>query len=168
MTPPLPDLLTRIRRIASAYRSPLTEELEGAGNLALAECLAGFDGRGDFWQWSVVRIRGAMVDELRWWSQGTRHGRSVYRDTASLDAPLGLDSDLTLGDTIAAPARDLDAALDICAALSRVPPRPRAVFLRHALLGESLADIGRDWGVDRSRTCQLMGVARRQLQEAIA
>ena len=57
---------------------------------------------------------------------------------------------------------------DLREALAHLRPRLAEVFLRHALGGETLTEIGRGWGVTESRVCQLYGEARRELRAAMA
>jgi len=96
----------------------------------------------------------------------------------SLDAPLGEDSDTTLGDTLA----DGEAATPATAAehadrqealrevLAQLTPRELAVIRRrHGLDGEeeTLHDIGRDEGVSRERIRQIEALALRKLRDGI-
>jgi RNA polymerase primary sigma factor len=96
----------------------------------------------------------------------------------SLDAPIGEDSDATLGDTLA----DGEAATPATAAeyadrqealrevLAQLTPRELAVIRRrHGLDGEeeTLHDIGRDEGVSRERIRQVEALALRKLREGI-
>jgi RNA polymerase primary sigma factor len=96
---------------------------------------------------------------------------------ASLDVPVGLDSDLTRAETIADEAAlaaincvddSDDLSKTVSAALEELPERERQVLRRRyglALAGtNSLVEIGQRLGVTRERARQIEGQALRRLR----
>jgi RNA polymerase primary sigma factor len=111
-----------------------------------------------------------------------REVREAARTVASLDRPLGEDSDASFGDLMASESRDLEEEVVVGlgenalrAAVERLPEREKQVIkLRYGLDGDpdpkSLEQIGRELGITRERVRQieLQALARLAGQREIA
>ena len=96
-----------------------------------------------------------------------RETRAAARTVASLDRPLGEDSDASFGDVVAADSTDLEEEVVVelgeralHAAVERLPEREKQVIkLRYGLDGDpdpkSLEQIGRELGITRERVRQI-------------
>ncbi len=96
-----------------------------------------------------------------------RETRAAARTVASLDRPLGDDSDASFGDLVATESGDLEEQVvvglgenTLRAAVDRLPEREKQVIkLRYGLDGEtdpkSLEQIGRELGITRERVRQI-------------
>lgn len=104
--------------------------------------------------------------------------RSHAHHACSLDAPLGEETEATLGDSLAdseamTPAtasEQADRRDALNEVLAQLTPRELAVIRRrHGLDGEeaTLEDIGRDEGVSRERIRQIEAIAIRKLREGM-
>jgi RNA polymerase primary sigma factor len=102
--------------------------------------------------------------------------RNVARSVTSLDKPVGVEGDATLGDILPgdSPPADVELVLDLqqaalARALGELPERDREVLrLRYGLGGvdpQSLAGVGRELGLTRERVRQIEAAALERLAE---
>jgi RNA polymerase sigma factor for flagellar operon FliA len=152
------------------------EELTSAGLLALVLAARSFDaGRGvPFAPFALIRIRGAVTDELRAMDWASRAVRSRARelDRAAVRSLQALDpeEDRTLpqaGDTpetLLVKREQLGLLREGVAAL---PARLRSVVERYYFAQHKMADIAADLGVTESRVSQLRAEALGYLRAAL-
>lgn len=107
---------------------------------------------------------GVPVSKMEKLERGAR-----IRTIASLDAPLGGQTDTTLGATVASDEEDLvsqwetiELTDEVVEAVARLPEREQVAVQMYYLEESSLKDIGAALGVSESRACQLrrQGVER--------
>ena len=139
------------------------EDLVQAGCEALVKCARKYDAAQfpdeSFWACACVRVKGSMVDEARRWTKADRNTGAVPSRPRSLDEAVFEDGDITLGDTIKAPA-DCYFLLD---SIMGLPERDREVCLLVAL-GEKMHEVGDRLGVTESRISQIFARVRMRLE----
>ncbi len=165
------DSMESVRIIAMTMckRLPLTvqaEDLISAGYLGLVECAPRFDGRCKFATFARKRILGAMKDYLRREDLLTKEERRSGNVTERYKVPF----EPRMHD-IENPhlVRKLDAGIDArrqIHKLKRIAPRAAFVAEQHYLRERTLVDIGREIGVNESRTCQICIKAIAQMRAA--
>jgi RNA polymerase primary sigma factor len=115
--------------------------------------------------------RAAGVDTAR-----VRDLLAVGQPPLSLDAALGADGELTLGDTLADPRADVDAVLDeladrqaLAAAMAGLSPEQRRLLiLRVGLVGgppRPIGEVAAELGVRRDRALRMEAAALRALRQ---
>jgi RNA polymerase primary sigma factor len=118
--------------------------------------------------------RAAGVDTSR-----VRDLLAVGQPPLSLDAALGADGELTLGDTLADPRAEVDAVLDeladrhaLAAAMAGLPPEQRRLLiLRFGLDGgppRPIGEVAAELGVPRDRARRMEAAALRALRQRAA
>lgn len=147
-------LATRIARRMPTGGPIGLEDLASAGMLGLIDAVDRFEpDRGvPFEAYAALRIRGAIIDELR-----ATIGRS------DRPAQLSLDELLDAGHAIACadetdPAMD-DLRLRVERALRTLPSRQREVLARYYGQSLTLRETGARMGISEARACQLHGRA---------
>jgi RNA polymerase sigma factor for flagellar operon FliA len=163
-------LSRRIRMI----NSPLADDddLASAAVLGLIDAVDRFEpGRGvPFEAYASLRIRGAIIDELR------RTGERSRSDAGDAPRMLSLDG-LVEEDWMAFLATDdgVDARFDaedlrrrVEGALGSLPPRQREVLARYYSESLTLREAGARMGISEARACQLHGRAIFNLRRALA
>lgn len=146
------------RRAGPSARAAVeVDDLRQVGMLAAWRCADRFDaGRGaQFSTFSAMRIRGAMLDELRrCWGVGRRaaRGRGLLVE---------MDREAVGGDDPVEVVHRRDLAAQVRAAVARLPEVERLV-LEAVLEGRSCADAGRERGITNSGACyaRKRGLAR--------
>jgi RNA polymerase sigma factor for flagellar operon FliA len=162
-------LARRIRLI----NSPLADDddVASAAVLGLIDAVDRFEpGRGvPFEAYASLRIRGAIIDELRRTGERTRGAEQQPR-TLSLD---GLVEDdwmafLATDDGVDArfDAEDLRGRVE--GALESLPPRQREVLARYYAESLTLREAGMRMGISEARACQLHGRAIFNLRRALS
>ena len=196
------DYLPLVQRIASQFmrrlpRSVQRADLVAAGTVGLFLALrsTAHTSPAMFVAYASIRIRGAMVDELRRhdWSPrrrkvpGATDGATPSNDTSILPlaspshmppsvAVVGFD-DLPVG-TMAALAEEglspLEDALarsereELCAAVKELPAREREIVRMRYFEGMPSKAIARALGLSEARVSQLHARATRMLREILA
>lgn len=163
----------------------LRDDLMAAGMLGLVDALRRQRGeRNDgFACYARVRIRGAIVDELRaedWLSRRDRERVSRATPSTPPRGPVGVigfddmteaQSEARLGDESSPNALDLLEACDERAAIARaleaLPERERGILQDHYFRGVAFKEIARQLGVSEPRVSQLHSRAVRRLREML-
>lgn len=167
----------------------LRDDLLAAGVHGLIDSLRknGGDQGATFESYARIRIRGAILDELRTQDWLPRRARwaALGKTAASDDAPvavIGLE-DLTPGERIGSfgDAEEKDPceqftereeARRLAEAIEQLPARERTIVRMHYFQGARFKDIGEVLGVSEPRVSQLhtraMGQLRKLLGEQLA
>jgi RNA polymerase sigma factor for flagellar operon FliA len=170
---PLARTLSRRVRLVD---TPLADgdDLASAAFLGLIDAVDRFEpGRGvPFEAYASLRIRGAIIDELR---RIDERGRSVA--AAALPRAISLDG-LAEDDWkqfLASEDDGVDEKFeheDLCGrvqgALRGLPPRQREVLARYYADALTLREAGQRMGISEARACQLHGRAISNLRRALA
>ena len=170
---PLARGLARRRRLVD---TPVTDQddLASAAFLGLIDAVDRFEpGRGvPFEAYASLRIRGAIIDELRRIDErGRSAGAEMQPRTMSLS---GLVEEewryfLTTTDETADDKfehEDLRGRVE--AALRGLPPRQRELLARYYAESLTLREAGQRMGVSEARACQLHGRAITNLRRALS
>ena len=131
--------------------SDLEKDLVSCGLLGLVESVPRYDGSVEFMTFAYLRVRGAMLDELR-----TRHKYS--RRTESLEEGPEISATLRSPEVLA-------EMTDLRDQIGELPPKWGRVILA-LLRGVSLKEAGRAVGVSEVRAHQLYGKAVARLVKA--
>ncbi len=169
-------------------RSVLKEDLIAAGNCGLLSALRKTDAdRGPAFEWYVrLRIRGAVLDELRSQDWLTRQGRRNARRIANgarEEKPATCTGVVRMGDlteqAVEASMTDPDAltALDVIEqrinhlalvqAVRRLPAREQSIVRRHYFMDVQLKVIASDLGISEPRVSQLHARAMTKLKSLL-
>ena len=166
------NLSRRVRAIAT----PVTDgdDLASAAFLGLIDAVDRFEpGRGvPFEAYASLRIRGAMIDELR------RTGERA-RNTEAEDQPRVLSLDGLLEDewrdVFTVPDDQVNDSFEredlryrVQGALDGLPPRQRELLARYYADSLTLREAGQRMGISEARACQLHGRAIVNLRRALA
>jgi RNA polymerase sigma factor (sigma-70 family) len=121
-------------------------DLIQAGRIALVEAARQHDpvSGATFKTYFHIRLRGAVMDEIRLFQRESRYMKGVVHESFDLD----------LHD---AGAEDDDPVLrdEVLAAMARLNDRER-VILTQRLMGASLDEIGAQWVITESRACRII------------
>ncbi len=162
-------LSRRVRLVGTPLAD--ADDIASAAVLGLIDAVDRFEpGRGvPFEAYAALRIRGAIIDELR---------RIDERGRSSDELPRALSLDgLVEDDWTAFLAADdeVDAKYDredlrgrVEAALRMLPPRQREVLARYYTDALTLRQAGLRMGISEARACQLHGRAIVNLRRALA
>ncbi len=167
------------RMLRRLPRNVLRDDLVAAGTVGLLDALRRQTGRGvEFTWYARVRIRGAVIDELRaqdWLSRRARQkqrseeGSSAFGVIAFEDLPEAhreMEDKKTANPEWAACAR---SQADVLArAVRRLPVRERTIINAHYFGGEQLSAIARELGVSGPRVSQLHARAVDRLRGFLA
>src|SRR5882724_9130914 len=158
--------VAKVAKVLLRRLPPSTDlsDLMSAGALGLIEAAGRFDpARGEsFEAFARIRIRGAMLDDIRVRDSMSRDmrrtWRAINRSTSVLTQRLGR---APFEQEIAARRELVDRlARDIAA----LPPRMRQVLSLYYRESLSLREIGLVLGVTECRVCQIHGEATRRLR----
>ena len=169
---PLARALARRIRVATALAD--ADDMLSAALIGLIDAVDRFEpGRGvPFEAYASLRIRGAMVDELR---RVDERGRGADPETnpraVSLDGLVEEEwqaflavSDEWLDEEFE--LEDLRGRVQI--AIDNLPPRQREVLARYYADSLTLREAGVRMGISEARACQLHGRAITNLRRALA
>lgn len=169
---PLARALARRIRVATPLAD--ADDMLSAALIGLIDAVDRFEpGRGvPFEAYASLRIRGAMVDELR---RLDERGRGADPDTSpraiSLDGLVEEEwqaflavSDEWLDEEFE--LEDLRGRVQI--AIDNLPPRQREVLARYYADSLTLREAGLRMGISEARACQLHGRAITNLRRALA
>jgi RNA polymerase sigma factor for flagellar operon FliA len=167
---PLARALSRRVRMVG---SPLSDadDLGSAAVLGLIDAVDRFEpGRGvPFEAYAALRIRGAIIDELR---RVDERGRSAEETPRAVSLDGLVEEDWT---RFLAADDEVDAKFDhedLCGrvegALASLPPRQREVLARYYADSLTLREAGLRMGISEARACQLHGRAILNLRRALA
>lgn len=164
-------LARRVRVIQNAVAD--TDDIASAALLGLIDAVDRFEpNRGvPFEAYASLRIRGAIVDELRRMDERGRGPVAEAQPKAlSLD---GLVEDewqpfLVAGDDMDEPFEREDLKERVENALAMLPPRQREVLARYYAESLTLREAGARMGISEARACQLHGRAISNLRRALS
>ena len=154
------------------------EDLRGEGYVGLIDAVTKFDpSRGvRFGTYADLRIRGAMLDDLRYMDWVPRLTRTRVRQGMDitikfmlpLEGPIGRDAsgqEYTRADI--QPGPDLNPADGdrVERILDALPGRLRAIVRLYALEGLTMAEVGKRIGRSESRVGQLMNEVRDRVRD---
>ncbi|MBK7396629.1 MAG: sigma-70 family RNA polymerase sigma factor [Myxococcales bacterium] len=177
--------LPLVRQVVAGFvrRLPvnvLRDDLVAAGILGLVDSLRknGGDGGPTFESYARIRIRGAILDELRsqdWLPRRARWAAEGKTDrVATVVAVVGLDDasgELPFADDAPhaeALLAEQDEARELAAVVEQLPPRERLIVQMHYFQGARFKDIGEALGVSEPRVSQLHTRAMSQLRKLLA
>ena len=187
------DYLPVVRQIVARFlrrlpRSVLKEDLIAAGNCGLLDALRKADAnRGPAFEWYVrLRIRGAVLDELRTQDWLTRQGRRTARRIANgarEEKPATCTGVVRIGDlterAMEASMADPDALtvldvleqrinhLALAQAVHRLPPREQSIVHKHYFMDVQLKVIAGELGISEPRVSQLHARAMTRLKSLL-
>lgn len=162
------------------------DDLVSAGFLGLIDAVDRFqpDREVAFEAYASLRIRGAILDELRRVDDRGRAERRRLRESVSADgepeisgyaSTLSLDAIMATGERDWAAEDELgeghereDLRMRIERALSSLPPRQREVLARYYGDALTLRESAARMGISEARACQLHGRAIENLQRHLA
>jgi RNA polymerase sigma factor for flagellar operon FliA len=161
------------------------DDVESAAVIGLINAVDRYDpDRGvPFEGYAGLRIRGAILDELRRLDDHTRDERRRARDVAqdtepeigAYGATLSLDLLLETGDRDWAaeddgvdPFESQDLRTRVESALECLPPRQRELLARYYGDSLTLRESALKMGISEARACQLHGRAIQNLRHALA
>lgn len=154
------------------------QNLVSVGQVALWQSGQSFDpSQGTSrWQHSYLRVRGAMVDELRRLDPVGRHGRQKIKKGGEL-APWAAAHQVPLDEILMNqipgndnPELDLlskDELRAVTKHLRKLPENLQYVVRRSYLEGALLAEVAVELGVTESRVCQVRSEAVRKIREEL-
>lgn len=164
-------LARRVRR----FDTPLADDddMTSAAFLGLIDAVDRFEpGRGvPFEAYASLRIRGAIIDELRRIDERGRSTNPATKPrTMSLDGLVEEDwrRFLTTDDTVDEKFEHEDLCGRVQAALRDLPARQREVLARYYADELTLREAGQRMGVSEARACQLHGRAITNLRRALS
>lgn len=165
------ELATRIARNVRAPAGVLgPDDLESAGLLGLIDAVDRFQpDRGvPFEAYAALRIRGAILDELRRADERGR-GHGDLSPSVSLDRLLARGyAAFVAPDEIEGRYDDEDLLMRVEAALKCLPPRQRELLARYYGEELTLREAGVRMGISEARACQLHGRAIHNLRRELA
>ena len=167
---PLARALSRRVRMVD---SPLSDsdDLASAAFLGLIDAVDRFEpGRGvPFEAYAALRIRGAIIDELRRVDERGRSAEATPR-AVSLDGLVEEEWTLFLAadDEVDAKFDHEDLCGRVEGALATLPPRQREVLARYYADSLTLREAGLRMGISEARACQLHGRAIVNLRRALS
>lgn len=170
-------LVKHLARKLSGGNTDLAADLLTVAQLALWEKIRTYDpSRGTtLWQHAYLRVRGAMVDELRKQDPVGRNSRSAgergeARKPWALVDRVGLDIVMDTVPGNGDPEASLLTKEEERAArkyLRRLPENLQYVLRRTFLEGARLVEVAAELGVSESRVCQVKNEAVRKIREEL-
>ncbi len=162
-------------RIARNVRAPAgtvvgPDDLKSAGLVGLISAVDRFQPeRGvPFEAYAALRIRGAIIDELRRADERGRHHEDLS-PSVSLDRLLARGyAPFVAPDELAGRYDHEDLLMRVEAALRCLPPRQREVLARYYGDELTLREAGVRMGISEARACQLHGRAIHNLRRQLA
>jgi len=185
----LEEFTPLVRKIAGGFqrklpRNVLREDLIAAGMSGLWDAIRRHpDGGDDSFEWYVrVRIRGAILDELRAQDWLPRRARAAAEANAGTDAYVPPPSVVRIDDVseweqnrCLADASSSEAAVaakftqeTLVKAVELLPERERHIVSSHYFRGVKFKDLGAELGVSEPRISQLHSRAIARLKELMA
>ena len=185
----LEEFTPLVRKIAGGFqrklpRNVLREDLIAAGMSGLWDAIRRHpDGGDDSFEWYVrVRIRGAILDELRAQDWLPRRARAAAEANAGTDAYVPPPSVVRIDDVseweqnrCLADASSSEAAVaakftqeTLAKAVELLPERERHIVSSHYFRGVKFKDLGAELGVSEPRISQLHSRAIARLKELMA
>lgn len=169
----MPLARTLARRVRVSTAAADADDMASAALLGLIDAVDRFEpGRGvPFEAYASLRIRGAMIDELR---RMDERGRRATSETQPLSMSLdGLVEEdwqrfLATDDELDEPFEREDLRGRVQRALDMLPPRQREVLARYYADALTLREAGARMGISEARACQLHGRAITNLRRALA
>ena len=166
------NLARRVRLVDTPLAD--ADDLASAAFLGLIDAVDRFEpGRGvPFEAYASLRIRGAIIDELR---RIDERGRSTA--AAALPRAISLDGLAeddwrhflaTPGDGVDEKFENEDLRGRVEGALRDLPPRQREVLARYYAEALTLRQAGQRMGISEARACQLHGRAITNLRRALS
>jgi RNA polymerase sigma factor for flagellar operon FliA len=151
------------------------EDLASAGKLALVVAVGRCEGTADEVRaYSFVRVRGAMLDELRRLDPLTRRERAEMKAGRTSEGAVRLaeqfadvDWDKISDDEAITPAESVEISdFHVClrSALDRLPRNQALALRRYYLEDVNLDDIARELGVSRERARQVREAGEKKLR----
>ena len=153
------------------------EDLASAGKLALVVAVGRREGSfDDVRAYCFVRVRGAMLDELRRLDPLTRRERAAALETGIATATTRITASQSIGEIdwaniadeeASTPAESVEVSdLHDClrAALDRLPSNQALALRRYYLEDANLDDIARELGVSRERARQVREAGEKKLR----
>jgi RNA polymerase sigma factor for flagellar operon FliA len=185
----LEEFTPLVRKIAGGFqrklpRNVLREDLIAAGMSGLWDAIRRHpDGGDDSFEWYVrVRIRGAILDELRAQDWLPRRARAAAEAHAGTDAYMPPPSVVRIDDVseweqnrCLADASSSESAVaakftqeTLVKAVELLPERERHIVSSHYFRGVKFKDLGAELGVSEPRISQLHSRAIARLKELMA
>jgi RNA polymerase sigma factor for flagellar operon FliA len=185
----LEEFTPLVRKIAGGFqrklpRNVLREDLIAAGMSGLWDAIRRHpEGGDDSFEWYVrVRIRGAILDELRAQDWLPRRARAAAEANAGTDAYVPPPSVVRIDDVseweqnrCLADASSSEAAVaakftqeTLAKAVELLPERERHIVSSHYFRGVKFKDLGAELGVSEPRISQLHSRAIARLKELMA
>lgn len=185
----LEEFTPLVRKIAGGFqrklpRNVLREDLIAAGMSGLWDAIRRHpDGGDDSFEWYVrVRIRGAILDELRAQDWLPRRARAAAEANAGTDAYVPPPSVVRIDDVseweqnrCLADSSSSEAAVaakftqeTLVKAVDLLPERERHIVSSHYFRGVKFKDLGAELGVSEPRISQLHSRAIARLKELMA
>jgi RNA polymerase sigma factor for flagellar operon FliA len=185
----LEEFTPLVRKIAGGFqrklpRNVLREDLIAAGMSGLWDAIRRHpDGGDDSFEWYVrVRIRGAILDELRAQDWLPRRARAAAEANAGTDAYVPPPSVVRIDDVseweqnrCLADASSSESAVaakftqeTLAKAVELLPERERHIVSSHYFRGVKFKDLGAELGVSEPRISQLHSRAIARLKELMA
>lgn len=166
---------TVLRMMSRLPPNVLKEDLLAAGTYGLLNALRRSEDRGAAFEWYArIRIRGAVVDELRAQDWLSRRARARRASVVGADprAIVGFDDLPEQGQDLEGPdAVDADELVDahrswlaVHAAIDALPAREQRLIQMHYLQGLPLKDVAAEFGVSEPRVSQLHARAMTMLR----
>jgi len=177
-----------VRKIAGGFqrklpRHILREDLLAAGMSGLWDAIRRHpDGPTDSFEWYVrVRIRGAILDELRAQDWLSRRARAAAEAASGTDAYVPPPAVVRFDDVsegeqnrCLADSTDAEAAVAakfeqqaLCKALEQLPERERHIVAQHYFRGVKFRELGAELGVSEPRISQLHSRAMQRLKAIV-
>jgi len=177
-----------VRKIAGGFqrklpRNVLREDLIAAGMSGLWDAIRRHpDGPGESFEWYVrVRIRGAILDELRAQDWLPRRARAAAEAASGTDAYVPPPAVVRFDDVseweqnrCLADASSSEAAVaakfaqeTLAKAVEQLPERERHIVSQHYFRGVKFKDLGAELGVSEPRISQLHSRAIQRLKAII-
>lgn len=191
--PPPLELLKQftplVRKVAAGFkrklpRNVLLEDLVAAGMAGLWDAVGRYDNSpAEAFEWYVrVRIRGAILDELRTQDWLPRRARAVAEAASGTDAYVPPPAIIRFDDvseweqnhclTDASSSEAVVAAKErldtIQSAVDLLPPRELYIVTQHYFRGAKFKDLGIEFGVSEPRISQLHARAITRLRSRLS
>ncbi|HUQ41186.1 MAG TPA: sigma-70 family RNA polymerase sigma factor [Candidatus Limnocylindrales bacterium] len=151
-----------------------SDDLTSSAFIGLIDAVDRFEpGRGvPFEAYARLRIRGAMIDELRRTSERARHAQAdEHPRTVSLDGLLEDGAAIAMpvvSDGVDEGFEQEDLRGRVQGALETLPPRQRELLARYYSDELTLREAGVRMGISEARACQLHGRAIVNLRRALS
>lgn len=177
-----------VRQIAGGFQrklpvNVLREDLIAAGMAGLWDGIRRNSANiGESFEWYIrVRIRGAIIDELRSQDWLPRRARAILASVGADDAkvrPRAVIRFDELGESAQAQALRKESGIEddiareeslevVREAIDRLPPRERHVIVQHYFHGVKFKTLGNEFGVSEPRISQLHAVGMARLRSKL-